>query len=151
TGASTTTTTTEGPIQCCLPGSPGGACVLETATLCSSAGGANFGPGTCDPNPCGATTTSPPTTTTTGGATTTTGAETTTTGAETTTTGAETTTTTASTTTTTLAGFAHLKTTNVPGTSFCGGPGLMPVPTAPLGGALFSDTACTTKVSDLGL
>jgi hypothetical protein len=168
-----TTTTTQPPIQCCLPGSPGGACVLDTATQCSSAGGANLGPGTCSPNPCGATTTtSPPTTTTTGAVTTTTGAVTTTTGAVTTTTEATTTTTgavtttteattttteattttttTASTTTTTMT-FAHLVTTNVPGTSFCGGPGLMPVPSAPLGGALFSDTACTTKVSDLGL
>src|SRR5262245_6360559 len=56
TGAATTTTT-EAPIQCCLPGSPSGSCVLETATQCSSAGGANLGPGTCSPNPCGGATT----------------------------------------------------------------------------------------------
>src|SRR5262249_8522347 len=52
-----TTTTTEAPIQCCLPGSPSGSCVLETATQCSSAGGANLGSGTCEPNPCVSTTT----------------------------------------------------------------------------------------------
>src|SRR6516164_3059597 len=47
--------------------------------------------------------------------------------------------------------FAHLATTNLPGTSNCGGAGLSPGPSAPLGGAIFSDTACTTKLSDLGL
>ena len=53
TVTSTTTTTTEAQIQCCLmPGSPSGSCVLETATQCSSAGGANLGPGSCSPNPC---------------------------------------------------------------------------------------------------
>src|SRR5262249_43321007 len=53
-----TTTTTEPPIQCCVPGSPAGAftCTVETATACSSAGGANLGPGTCSPDPCGSTT-----------------------------------------------------------------------------------------------
>src|SRR5262245_5506555 len=103
TGAATTPTATEAPIQCCLmPGSPGGACVLETATQCSSAGGANLGPGTCSPNPCASatTTTTGAATTTTGAVTTTTGAGTTTTGAGTTTTGAVTTTTGAGTTTT---------------------------------------------------
>src|SRR5262249_60225523 len=64
---------------------------------------------------------------------------------------APTTTTTTSTTTTTTAGFAHLVTTNIPGTSFCGSAGLTTPPSAPLGGAIFSDTACTTKLSDLGL
>jgi hypothetical protein len=41
-------------IQCCVPGSPMGAfaCVLETASDCSSAGGVDRGRGTCDPNPC---------------------------------------------------------------------------------------------------
>jgi hypothetical protein len=39
----------------------------------------------------------------------------------------------------------------VTGTSFCGGAGLSPGPSAPFGGAIFSDTACTTKLSDLGL
>ena len=48
------TTTTQAPVQCCVPGSPMGAfaCVLETASDCSSAGGVNRGAGTCDPNPC---------------------------------------------------------------------------------------------------
>jgi len=42
--------------------------------------------------------------------------------------------------------------TNVAGTTFCGDPGLSPGgPQAPFAGALFSDTACTTKISDLGL
>jgi hypothetical protein len=42
--------------------------------------------------------------------------------------------------------------TNVAGTLFCGDPGLSPGgPQAPFAGALFSDTACTTKISDLGL
>src|SRR5262245_3046603 len=43
-----------GPCQCCVPGSPMGAfaCVLETASDCSSAGGVNRFSGTCDPNPC---------------------------------------------------------------------------------------------------
>jgi len=98
----TTTTTTEPPIQCCVPGSPMGAftCLVETATQCDSAGGANRGPGTCDPDPCASTTTTAPPTTTT---TTTEGATTTTTeGATTTTTeGATTTTTEGATTTTT--------------------------------------------------
>ena len=99
------------------------------------------------------TTTTGATTTTTGATTTTTGATTTTTGATTTTTSGATTTTTTSTTTTTTAVFAHLVTTNVTGTSFCGGAGLSPGPSAPFGGAIFSDTACTTanKLSDLGL
>jgi hypothetical protein len=48
-------------------------------------------------------------------------------------------------------GFAHFVTTNLPGTSNCGGPGLSPLPSPPLGGAIFSDTACTTKLADLGL
>jgi hypothetical protein len=41
-------------IQCCVPGSPMGAfaCVLETASDCSIAGGVNRGLGTCDPNAC---------------------------------------------------------------------------------------------------
>jgi hypothetical protein len=47
--------------------------------------------------------------------------------------------------------FSKLRTTNVPGTSFCGGAGLTTPPSAPFGGAIFSDTACTTKLSDLGL
>src|SRR5262249_53951485 len=59
--------------------------------------------------------------------------------------------TTSTSTTTTTPSFAHLVTTNLPGTSNCGGPGLSPAPSAPLGGAIFSDTACTTKLSDLGL
>jgi len=167
TGApTTTTTTTEPPIQCCVPGSPMGAftCLVETATQCSSAGGANLGPGTCDPNPCASTTTSPPTTTTraptttTEAPTTTTTTETippttTTTEASTTTTTEEstTTTTTSTSTTTTTPSFAHLVTTNLVGTTACGGAGLSPGPSAPFGGAIFSDTACTTKLSDLGL
>jgi hypothetical protein len=103
TGPTTTTTTTLPLIQCCLPGSPMGAftCVLETASACSSASGANLGPGTCDPNPCGGTTTTTAPTTTTTAPTTTTTAPTTTTTAPTTTTTAPTTTTTAPTTTTT--------------------------------------------------
>jgi hypothetical protein len=47
--------------------------------------------------------------------------------------------------------FAHLVTTNLPGTSNCGSAGLATPPSAPLGGAIYSDTACTTKLSDLGL
>jgi hypothetical protein len=47
--------------------------------------------------------------------------------------------------------FSQLVTTNVTGTSFCGGAGLSPGPSAPFGGAIFSDTTCATKLSDLGL
>ncbi len=43
-----------------------------------------------------------------------------------------------------------LKFTNVPGTPSCGGAGLSPAPSAPFTGALFSNTACSTKTNDLG-
>src|SRR5207244_7070245 len=95
------------------------------------------------------------TTTSTGAATTTTSsaAPTTTTSsaAPTTTTSsaAPTTTTTSSSTTTTL-GALSLKYTTAPGTSSCGGVGLSTPPTAPFSGEIDSDTACATKISDLG-
>ena len=120
------------------------ACNAMTCTCSTNGVG-----GTCD----GATLCA--TTTTTGAATTTTssGAATTTTssGAATTTTSstAPTTTTTSSTTTTTL-GPLSLKYTTAPGTSSCGGTGLSTPPTAPFSGEIDSDTACATKLSDLG-
>src|SRR5215831_8168024 len=58
TTTSSTTTTTAPNIQCCVPGSAGGAftCELLTADACTAAGGINNGPGTCVPDPCAATT-----------------------------------------------------------------------------------------------
>jgi hypothetical protein len=37
------------------------------------------------------------------------------------------------------------------GTSMCGGPAFQQLPVAPFAGAIYSDTACTTKLNDLGL
>jgi hypothetical protein len=41
--------------------------------------------------------------------------------------------------------------TNAAGTTSCGGAGLSPQGSAPFAGALYSDTACTSKIVDLGL
>jgi hypothetical protein len=128
-------------------------CVLETASACSSAGGSNLGSGTCDPNPCGGTTTTtaPSTTTTTGPpTTTTTGPPTTTTTGPPTTTSSTTTPTTSTTSTTTIA-FTKLTFTNTPGTTNCGSAGLTSPPSAPFSGEIDSDMACSAKISDLGL
>src|SRR5262249_59939561 len=63
-----------------------------------------------------------------------------------------TTTTTSSTTTTTSTPPGPTFTiANVAGTSNCGGPGLSTPPSPPLSGEIDSDTAGTTKISDLGL
>jgi hypothetical protein len=171
TGAPTTTTT-QPSTQCCVQSSAGGAfdtCVLKPAGTCT---GIDVGPGTCSPNPCPpigttstttppttttsttaavtTTTTSPATTTTTGAATTTTS---TTTAPTTTTTAAPTTTTTvtSSTTTTTGPSFTSLSFTTTVGTASCGSAGFGTPPSAPVSGELDSDTACTTKINDLGL
>src|SRR5262245_34498262 len=95
---STTSTTTATNIQCCVPGSPGGAftCELLTAAACTAAGGINNGPGTCVPDPCAATTSTSTTSTTS----TTSSSTTTTTTATTSTSTTSTTTTTTATTTT---------------------------------------------------
>lgn len=161
TGASSTTTSTTPPPTCgdgmldpgeqcdppgsltCPPSSPGGA-MLECQPGCVCPGGATT------------TTTVVATTSTTTGATTSTTAPatTTTTSAATTSTTAPatTTTTTAATTTTTQpAAFTKLTFTTVLGTSSCGSGGLGTPPSAPLSGQLDSDSACTTKISDLGL
>ena len=75
---------------------------------------------------------------------------TTTTAAPTTTTAAPTTTTTTSSTTTTTA-FTSLSFTTAVGTTSCGSAGFGTPPASPVSGELDSDTACTTKINDLGL
>src|SRR5262245_41781324 len=97
------------------------------------------------------TTTSTSTTTTTAPTTTTTTTTAPTTTTTTTTAPTTTTTTTSSTTTTTGPGFTRLAFTTAVGTTNCGGRKLSPAPTAPFSGAVYSDVACTTKLSDLGL
>jgi len=86
------------------------------------------------------TTTAPATTTTTSAATTSTTAPATTT-----------TTSGATTTTTQPASFTKLTFTTAPGTASCGSGGLVSPPSAPLSGQIDSDTACSTKIDDLGL
>src|SRR5262249_9177526 len=69
----------------------------------------------------------------------------------TTTTRPTTTTTTTSTTTTTTRPFTSLSFTTAVGTTSCGPAGLGTPPAPPTSGQLFSDTAGTTKIVDLGL
>jgi hypothetical protein len=76
---------------------------------------------------------------------------TTTTTSPTTTTTHTTTTTTTSTTTTTTQAFTRLSFTTAPGTASCGSGGLVSPPSAPISGQIDSDTACSTKIDDLGL
>jgi len=152
TTASTTTTT--GPTTTTTTTTVGGSTSTST-TIPSSCGNSFVEPGEdCDPpgNPSctdpdsptgamlgcdanchcpGATTT---TTTTEAGSTTT-----------------STTETTSTTTSTTQPSFSLLTFTTSVGTTSCGSGGLAAPPSAPLSGELDSDTACSTKITDLGL
>jgi hypothetical protein len=50
-----------------------------------------------------------------------------------------------------MSAFTTLIFTNSPGATFCGSASLTTPPDPPFAGAIFSDTGCTAKISDLGL
>src|SRR5579862_2475950 len=144
-------TTSRGASRCSIKKSATRCHGSTAASACVVTGVASC----CDADSCTATTTTePPTTTTnTSPTTTTTGATTSTTSGSSSTTSTTIGGPTTSTTSTTLPGTGEdqLVFTTVPGTTDCGGAGLSSPPVPPLSGELDSDTACTTKVTDLGM
>src|SRR5438132_817279 len=135
---------------CCIPGNPP-TCGQLTQDNCTKHAGLSWtANASCAHNPCLGSSTTTTTTASSTSTSTSTPVTTSSTSTSTSTPVTTSTTSTSSTTTTTCPTGLSLKYTTAAGTTACGGAGFSTPAGAPFSGEIDSNTACTTKINDLG-